>query len=94
MTAVYTWDVFCTLDGFGSYDEPGDWGGYWGKQGPEFLDRRLAQYQTELRLVFGANTFRQLLEFQAMGIPEFDDDPVNFLGTRRPRWCRQPWKGP
>ena len=77
MTAVYTWDVFCTLDGFASYDEPGDWGGYWGKQGPEFLDRRLAQYQTELRLVFGANTFRQLLEFQAMGIPEFDDDPVN-----------------
>ena len=41
MSAVYTFDVFCSLDGFGSYDEPGDWGGYWGKQGPEFLARRL-----------------------------------------------------
>jgi dihydrofolate reductase len=75
MTAEYTWDVFSSLDGFASYDEPGDWGGYWGKHGPEFLNRRLAQYQAEQRLVFGANTFRQFLEFQAMGV-EFDD-PVN-----------------
>ena len=58
MTATYTWDVFCTLDGFGSYEEPGDWGGYWGKQGPEFLAHRLAQYSTDLRLVFGAHTHR------------------------------------
>jgi len=78
MTAIYTWDVLCTLDGFASYNESGDWGGYWGKQGPEFLNRRLAQYEKELRMVFGANTFRQLLEFQAMNIPEFVDDPVNF----------------
>jgi dihydrofolate reductase len=78
MTAVYTWDVFCSLDGFASYDEHGDWGGYWGKQGPEFLDRRLDQYQSELRMVFGANTFRQFLAFQAMDIPGFADDPVNF----------------
>jgi hypothetical protein len=34
MTAVYTWDVFSTLDGYGSYGPDGDWGGYWGKQGP------------------------------------------------------------
>ena len=45
MTATYTFDIFSTLDGFGSYDEPGDWGGYWGKQGPELLDHRLAQYR-------------------------------------------------
>ena len=44
MSADYTWDVFCTLDGFGSYNEDGDWGGFWGKQGPEFLDRRLEAY--------------------------------------------------
>ena len=25
MTATYTFDVFSSLDGFGSYDEPGDW---------------------------------------------------------------------
>jgi hypothetical protein len=34
MTASYTFDVFSSLDGFGSYSG-GDWGGYWGKQGPE-----------------------------------------------------------
>src|SRR4051795_11684906 len=34
MTAVYTWDVFSTLDGYGSYGPEGDWGGYWSKQGP------------------------------------------------------------
>src|SRR3954471_8298381 len=34
MTAVYTWDVFSTLDGCGSYAEGADWGGYWGKQDP------------------------------------------------------------
>ena len=42
MTATYTFDIFCTLDGFGSYGTDGGWGGYWGKQGPEFLERRLA----------------------------------------------------
>ena len=40
MPATYTFDVFSTLDGFGSYDETGDWGGYWGKDGPEFLAHR------------------------------------------------------
>ncbi len=58
MTATYTWDIFSTLDGYGSYNEHGDWGGYWGKQGPEFLDHRLAQYSQDLRLVLGANTYR------------------------------------
>ena len=77
MTAVYTWDVFCTLDGFASYQEPGDWGGFWGKQGPEFLGRRLEQYRSELRMVFGANTFRQFVYFQNAGIPGFADDPMN-----------------
>ena len=42
MTAIYTFDVFTTLDGYGSYNEHGDWGGYWGKGGPELVDRRLA----------------------------------------------------
>jgi hypothetical protein len=32
MTAIYTFDVFSSLDGFGSYNG-GGWGGYWGKQG-------------------------------------------------------------
>src|SRR5215218_6771859 len=56
MTTTYTFDAFSSLDGFGSYDG-GNWGGYWGKQGPEFLDRRLALYEEEQRMVFGANTY-------------------------------------
>ena len=32
MTVIYTFDVFSSLDGFGSHN--GNWGGYWGKQGP------------------------------------------------------------
>ena len=59
MTATYTFDVFSSLDGYGS--NCGDWGGYWGKQGPELLDRRLAVYDAEQRMVFGANTYRQFV---------------------------------
>lgn len=57
MTARYTFDVFCSLDGFGS--SRGDWGGYWGKQGPELLDHRLRLYDEEQRMVFGPTTYRQ-----------------------------------
>jgi dihydrofolate reductase len=56
VTATYTFDIFTTLDGFGSHN--GNWGGYWGKQGPELLDHRLALYNQEQRMVFGANTFQ------------------------------------
>jgi len=37
--------LFSSLDGFGAAG--GNWGGYWGKQGPELLDRRLALYDQE-----------------------------------------------
>src|SRR5918995_5900640 len=57
MTATYTFDVFSSLDGFGGISG-GNWGGYWGKQGPELLDHRLALYSEEQRMVFGANTYR------------------------------------
>jgi hypothetical protein len=62
MPAMYTFDVFSTLDGYDSYGPDGDWGGYWGKQGPELLDRRLSLYDHEQRIVFGANTFREFAE--------------------------------
>jgi dihydrofolate reductase len=65
MTATYTFDVFCSLDGFGSVNEGADWGGYWGKQGPELLDHRLALYDVEQRMVFGANTYRAFAEMLA-----------------------------
>jgi dihydrofolate reductase len=78
MTATYTFDVFSTLDGYASYNERGDWGGYWGKQGPEFLDRRLAVISEEQRLVLGANTFRQFVEILGSSPEESGvDDPVN-----------------
>ena len=76
MTATYTFDVLCTLDGFGSYGEGGDWGGFWGKQGPEFLDRRLAQYSEEQRMVLGASTFREFTELLG-SIAESELDPIN-----------------
>ena len=56
MTATYTFDVFSSLDGFGAAS--GNWTGYWGKQGPELLEHRLARYGEEQRMVFGANTYR------------------------------------
>jgi dihydrofolate reductase len=70
MTATYTFDIFCTLDGFGSYDEHGDWGGYWGKQGPEFLEHRLASYGPDQRMVFGANSYREFVEMLDTGDEE------------------------
>ena len=64
MTATYTFDVFSSLDGFGSVSG-GDWGGYWGKQGPELLGRRLALYGEKQRMVFGANTYRLFAQMLA-----------------------------
>jgi dihydrofolate reductase len=78
MTATYTFDVFCTLDGYGSYNEHGDWGGYWSKDGPEFLDRRLASYRDEQRLVLGANSYRLFLAMLPPLTAESEvSDPVN-----------------
>src|SRR5690349_7940411 len=80
MTAEYTWDVFCTLDGSGSYDEHGDWGGFWGKQGPEFLDRRLEAYDHAQRMALGASTFRQFARFMGPRSGELTElDEVNVL---------------
>jgi len=64
MTATYTFDVFSSLDGFGGVSG-GDWGGYWGKQGPQLLDHRLGLYEAKQRMVFGANTYRTFTEILA-----------------------------
>jgi dihydrofolate reductase len=84
MTATYTFDVFASLDGYGSYNERGDWGGYWGKQGPEFLDRRLAAYDVEQRMVLGANTFRQFLQLLGSSTQVSELDPINARMRRMP----------
>jgi dihydrofolate reductase len=69
VTATYTFDVFSSLDGYGSVSG-GDWGGYWGKQGPELLDHRLAVYGDDLRMVFGANTYRLFARMLASSTEE------------------------
>ena len=68
MTATYTFDVFSSLDGYGAAG--GDWTGYWGKQGPELLDHRLALYGAQQRMVFGANTHRLFAQMLASSTEE------------------------
>ena len=68
MIATYTFDVFSSLDGYGSVSA--NWAGYWGKQGPELLDHRLAVYGAEQRRVFGANTSRAFARMLASSTEE------------------------
>ncbi|MEU3661421.1 dihydrofolate reductase family protein [Streptomyces sp. NPDC032940] len=70
MTATYTFDVFTSLDGYGAAG--GDWTGYWGKQGPELLDHRLALYDTAQRMVFGAATYRLFTQMLAESTEDSD----------------------
>lgn len=84
MTATYTWDVFSTLDGYGSYREGADWGGYWSKQGPELLEHRAAQFTSPQRLVFGATTFRENAEIFRAGVDPHTLDEWNVRMLRMP----------
>ncbi|HEY8305076.1 MAG TPA: dihydrofolate reductase family protein [Lapillicoccus sp.] len=78
MTATYTFDVFCTLDGFGSYVSGGDWGGYWSKEGPELVARRSEVLEDDQRMILGANTFRQFAQLIGPSASRLEDlDPVN-----------------
>ncbi len=70
MTATYTFDVFSSLDGYGA--ARADWTGYWGKQGPELLDHRLALYGAEQRMVFGAGTYRAFADMLASSTDDSD----------------------
>ena len=81
MTAAYTFDVFSSLDGYGSHSG-GNWGGYWGKQGPELLDHRLELYGQEQRMVLGANTYR---EFVRLLGPSMRESGVNDAWVTRMR---------
>ena len=84
MTATYTWDVFCTLDGYGTYGPDGDWGGYWSKQGPELLAHRASIFDTEQRMVFGATTFRENAEILVSGDDPHSRDEWNLRTLRMP----------
>ena len=83
MTASYTFDVFSSLDGYGAASA--NWTGYWGKQGPELLARRLALYGTEQRIVFGANTYREFAQMLANSTEESE--------VRDP-WVTKMWRSP
>jgi dihydrofolate reductase len=83
MTASYTFDVFSSLDGYAAASA--NWTGYWGKQGPELLDRRLDLYGAEQRMVFGATTYR---EFARMLAGSSEGDEV------RDPWVTRMWKMP
>jgi dihydrofolate reductase len=83
MTTTYTFDVFTSLDGFGSASG-GDWGGYWGKQGPELLERRLALFGEEQRMVLGANTYRLFVDMLGSGDEESVRDPWVTRMTQMP----------
>jgi dihydrofolate reductase len=83
MTATYTFDVFSSLDGYAAAG--GDWTGYWGKQGPELLARRLALYDDAQRMVFGATTIRQFIRMLALSS---DDSEV------RDPWVNRMWNLP
>jgi dihydrofolate reductase len=85
MTALYTFDVFSSLDGYGSVGPDADWGGYWGKQGPELLDRRFTLYGAEQRMVLGANTFRLFVRMLA--------SPADQPEVRDP-WVTRLWNLP
>ncbi|WP_405063826.1 dihydrofolate reductase family protein [Kribbella sp. NBC_01505] len=82
MSATYTFDVYSSLDGFASYDDA-DWGPYWGKHGPEFLDRRFALYGEAQRMVFGANTFRLMAEM--VGVSKVPDEALDRENVRMRR---------
>jgi dihydrofolate reductase len=77
MTATYTFDLVSTLDGYGSYTSDGDWGGFWGKAGPEFLEHRVAVYAEEQRMVIGANTYREFVQILGANTEPSEFDPVN-----------------
>jgi dihydrofolate reductase len=83
MTATYTFDVFSSLDGYGAASA--NWSGYWGKQGPDLLDHRLAMYRTEQRMVFGANTYREFVQMLADSTEDSD--------VRDP-WVTTMWRTP
>lgn len=74
MATTYTFDVFSSLDGWGGI-RGGDWGGYWGKQGPELLAHRLAQYATDQRMIFGRNTYQAFTQMLGSDTEEAIRDP-------------------
>ena len=92
---TYTFDVFMSLDGYGSYGPGGDWGGYWGKGGPELLQQRYEQFGHPQRMVFGATTMREFVGMFASGeYPELQDSWVGRMRSMPTTVVSSSWEGP
>jgi hypothetical protein len=65
-------------------------------KGPELLDHRLAVYDQEQRMVFGANTYRAFAQMLASSTEDSEvrDPWVTRMRTCRQRWCRPHSKDP
>jgi dihydrofolate reductase len=63
LSATFTIDFFCSVDGYGMAN---GWPGYWGKEGPELIEDRVRTFAQDQVLVFGATTFRQFSKFVTM----------------------------
>ncbi|GLX99419.1 dihydrofolate reductase family protein [Herbidospora sp. NBRC 101105] len=74
MSATFTVDFFCSLDGYGMAR---GWPGYWGKEGPELRADRVNTFAQDQVLVFGATTFREFRQF----VTEYDEPYYDSLNT-------------
>ena len=96
MTATYTFDVFATLDGFGSYDEPATGAATGASRDPSCSTTASPCTATEQRMVFGANTYRQFVEMLAPAprSPTCATPGSTGCAACRRRWCRRRSKDP
>ena len=62
-------DFITSLDGYGAAD---GWPGWWGKQGPEYLDWLGKQPEAGYTVLMGANTYRLMSGLAAQGEPGTD----------------------
>jgi hypothetical protein len=87
VVAPYVWDVFSTVDGYGSYDlgpEGIDWGGYWSQQGPELLEHRASLFSVPQRMIYRATTFREVAGIFEAGVDSNTLDEWNRLLLQMP----------
>src|SRR5690348_15417342 len=62
-------DFITSLDGYGAAE---GWPGWWGLQGPEYLEWLGQQPEAEYTVLMGANTYRLMSGFAAAGEPGTD----------------------
>jgi dihydrofolate reductase len=62
-------DLISSLDGYAAAN---DWPGWWGKEGPEYLDWLGKQPEANYTLVMGANTYRLMSKLTSEGEPGTD----------------------